>query len=102
PLRRPSIREHHGLLFEVTVESLDAVLLAEAGLFGTAERQLVVRDLDVVDPRVPGLEQLGGLAGFREILRPDRRPKAVDARVRLRDRLVEVLHDEDRERRAED
>src|SRR5256885_7237097 len=78
------------------------MLLAEAGLLGPAERQLVVRDLDVVDPRVPGLEQLGGLARFREVLRPDRRTETVDARVRLRDGLVEVLYDEDRQRRAED
>jgi hypothetical protein len=44
------------------------VLLAEPGLFGAAEWQLVVRDLDVVDPRVPGLDQLDGFTGLRQIL----------------------------------
>src|SRR5712692_5464864 len=47
---------HDRLLLRVLVEGLQAVLLAEAGLLGAPEGQLVVGDLERVDPGVAGFQ----------------------------------------------
>src|SRR5688500_4830031 len=60
--------QDHGLLLDVALERLDAVLLAEPRLLDPAERQLVVRDLDVVDPGVARVELLRGAARLGHVL----------------------------------
>src|SRR5262249_35409143 len=61
--------DDHRLLLGVVVKHLGAVLLPVARVLGAAERQLVVRDLDGVDPGVAGFQlvdrslRLGQVAG---------------------------------------
>src|SRR5216684_3367758 len=69
----PDSAVHHRFLLGVLQESFHAVLLAEAGLLGPAERQLVVRDLQRVDPRIAGLELLDGAIRGGHAGGPDRR-----------------------------
>src|SRR5690348_327047 len=90
------------LLLRVLKEGLDAVLLAEAGLLGATERQLVVRDLQGVDPRVARLDLLHGPMRGGHVRGPDRRAEAERRVVREPQALVEVLDPPHRQRRAED
>src|SRR5688572_26182577 len=64
--------EHHRLLLGVALDGLHTVLLAEARLLGAAERELVIRDLDVVDPGVARVQLLRSLARFGHVLSEDR------------------------------
>src|SRR5258708_5509022 len=98
----PDSAVHHRFLLGVLEESFHAVLLAEAGLLGPAERQLVVRDLQRVDPRVARFELLdrairGGHAGG-----PDRRAEPEWGIVGKPQPLVEVLDLSHRQRRPKD
>src|SRR3954447_10074074 len=94
--------EHHRLEVGVVVQRLGAVLLAEPAALDAAERQLVVDLGRRVDPRVAAVELRWGTAGAGDVARPDAGAEAERRRVGQLDRLVEVLHAPDRQRRAED
>src|SRR5436309_7586499 len=64
------------LLLGVLQERLDSVLLAEARLLRAAERELVVSDLQGIDPRVTCLELVDRPVRRGHVPRPDRRAEA--------------------------
>src|SRR5260221_468031 len=70
------------LLLGVLEEGLHAVLLAKAGLLGAAEGELVVCDLQRVDPRVARLQLVHRAVGGGHVGRPDRRPETKGRVVR--------------------
>ena len=77
------------------------MLLAEARLLRPSERQLVVRDLQSIHPRVPGLELLHGTPRMRHVGRPDRRSQAELRIVGEAQTFVQVLDPPNREGRSE-
>src|ERR1700677_4161414 len=66
-----------GLAFQVVAEHLVAHLAAPARLLVAAERQGCVVDVVGVNPDRAGADHLGGFDGFRDVLRPDARSKAI-------------------------
>src|SRR5258708_26285167 len=95
----PDSAVHHRFLLGVLQECFHAVLLAEARLLGPAERQLVVRDLQRVDPGVAGLELLNRAIRGRHAGGPDRRAEPERGIVGKPQPLVAGLHLSHRQRR---
>src|SRR5258708_3892883 len=89
----------HGLPVGELRECSRAVLVAEARRLGPAERQLVVRDLQRVDPGVAGLELLNRAIRGRHAGGPDRRAEPERGIVGKPQPLVEVLDLSHRQRR---
>src|SRR2546426_6021268 len=93
---------HHGaLLLGIEVEHLDAVLLAEPAVLGAAERQLVVGDLDGIDPGVAGVQPVDANLRLLEVAGEDRRAEPELRVVGSLQGLVEVLDPSDRQQRTE-
>src|SRR5437868_2952907 len=99
-LSEPAVDDR--LLLCVLEESLHPVLLAEPGLLGPAERQLVVRDLEGVDPGVARLQLVDRAVRRAHVRSPDRRPEAERRVIGQAQALVQVLDPPHRQRRAED
>src|SRR6266851_1596436 len=89
---------YHRFLFSVVVEHLGAVLFAIAAVFGPAEWQLVVGDLDGVDPRIAGLELVNRSLRFTHIAGKDARPQSKFRGVGFFERFVEILDAHDRQK----
>src|SRR5579859_6847620 len=98
---RVSGGNHDGLLLGVVVEHFGAVLFAIAAVLGAAEGELVVGDLDRVDPGVAGFELVDGALGFVHVAGKDARAEAKFTVVGSVERFVEVLDAHDRQQRAE-
>src|SRR5450759_3742258 len=87
----PDSPVHHRLLLGVLQEGFHPMLLAKAGLLGTAKGQLVVGDDQGVHPRVARLELLHRSVGGRHVRGPDRRAEAEGRVVAEPDALIQVL-----------
>src|SRR6266513_6072052 len=77
------------------------MFLAEAAVLGATEGELVVGDLDTVDPGIAGVEPVDALLGPLEIAGEDRRAEPELGVVGTGKGLVEVLDPGDREQRTE-
>src|SRR5258708_26048727 len=82
-------------LLGVVVDPFGAVLFAVAAVFGAAEWQLVVRNLDSVDPRVARLELVDRTLRFTHIAGKDARSQSKLRCVGFFERFVEILDTHD-------
>src|SRR5947207_6431931 len=94
--------DHHGaLLFGIEVEHFDAVLLAEAAVLRPAEGQLIVGDLDGIDPGVARVKPVDADLRLLQVASEDRRAEPELGVVGPLQGLLQVLHPSDREQRTE-
>src|ERR1700687_3215569 len=84
------------------VEGVQRLVAANARLLITAERRGDVAAVVGVDPHRAGAQSLGELEGLVDVRGEDRRSESVDRVVGDAQRLLGVLHGDDREHRAED
>src|SRR2546430_17148743 len=77
------------------------MLLAEPAVLGTAERQLVVGDLDGIDPGVAGVEPVDANLRLLQFAGEDRRAQPELGVVGPLQGLVEVLDPSDRQQQTE-
>src|SRR5206468_1088664 len=96
--------EVHEHILDVRVEQdrVDALLLAEPGLFPSQERRLREGDRKLIDRDHARLQSPRNRVGLRDILGPHARRETVWRIVRPRDRIVQIVEVPSRHDRAKD
>src|SRR3979411_1796304 len=79
------------------VEGVQRLVAADAGLLVAAERRGDVAAVVGVDPHRTGTQALGELEGLVDVRGEDRRSEPIDRVVGDGERLLGVLHRDDRE-----